>query len=104
MSNTNKVIELDSETSVANVIGENKVMIKFYASWCGACQATNKFYQELPKEYPQVKFYQIDVFQHRDVGKKYGIVSIPTFIYYRGKVEDEVVGADQQKVRELLNK
>jgi len=99
-----KVIELKDEKAVDNVIGKDIVMIKFYAAWCGACLASDKFYRSLPEEYPKVKFYQIDVSENRDVGMKYGIESIPTFKYYRGQIENEVIGVDKEKIRELLNK
>ena len=49
---------------------------------------------ELASEKPDVKFAKLDVDKNRAVPTKYGIMSIPTLLYFKdGKLVDKSLGA-----------
>ena len=71
------------------------VIVDFYADWCGPCKMVSPILDELSKEYAgKVKFVKIDTDANQDLAMKFGIMSIPTVMFFaKGKVEDIVVGA-----------
>ena len=100
---------MTSLTSIASInkeIGKHdKVVIKFYAEWCTACQSVAQKFNSLKNEYPNVKFYQVNVDDIKGLDSKLGIEMIPTFKYYKNKkTVGTVVGGHIKKLKELLSK
>ncbi len=71
------------------------VLIDFWAAWCGPCRAIAPSVEELAKTYSgKVKVGKMDVDAHTEVPRKFGIMSIPTLLLFKGgKVADQIVGA-----------
>ncbi|MDA4125393.1 MAG: thioredoxin [Thaumarchaeota archaeon] len=71
------------------------VMVDFYADWCGPCKIIEPIVQLLAKEYAgKVKFVKIDTDANQELAVQFGIMSIPTVMFFsKGKVEDIVIGA-----------
>jgi len=69
--------------------------VDFYADWCGPCKVIEPVIAQLSKEYMgKVKFVKIDTDANQDLAMQFGIMSIPTVMFFaHGKVEDIVVGA-----------
>jgi thioredoxin 1 len=68
------------------------VIVKVYASWCGPCQQMTPIFEELSKELTgKYKFAQLNVDDARELSIKYGVTSIPTFIFIKN---NEVVGKE----------
>ena len=71
------------------------VLVDFYAQWCGPCKMVAPIVEELSKEYEgKIKFVKVDVDDAPGVATKYGIMSIPTLMFFKkGKVMSQIVGA-----------
>lgn len=71
------------------------VLVDFWAHWCAPCKAISPFLEELAKEYHgKAKIGKIDVDANPRITTQYGIMSIPTLIFFKhGKVTDQVTGA-----------
>jgi thioredoxin 1 len=71
------------------------VLVDFWAGWCGPCKMIAPFIDELAKEYAgKIKVGKIDVDNNPKVATQYGVMSIPTVIFFKkGKVMNQLVGA-----------
>jgi thioredoxin 1 len=77
------------------VRSELPVVVDFYADWCGPCRIISPLIEQLSKEYKgRAKFVKIDTDDNQELAGQFGIMSIPTVMFFsKGKVEDIVVGA-----------
>ena len=85
------------------------VMVDFWAEWCGPCKMISPLVEELAKEYAgKIKIGKVDVDSNPSVSSQYGVMSIPTLIFFKGgKVISSVSGAQnktalKQKIEENL--
>ena len=71
------------------------VMIDFYAEWCGPCRMMSPIVERFADEYAgKVKIGKVNVDEERSLALRFGIQSIPSFVFIKdGKVIDAVTGA-----------
>ena len=69
-------------------------LVDFWAPWCGPCQMTGMIIEELEKEYEdKIKVGKLNVDENPQVAVKYGVMSIPTVIFFKeGKEIGRKVG------------
>ncbi|MCK9432680.1 MAG: thioredoxin [Candidatus Omnitrophica bacterium] len=71
------------------------VMVDFWATWCAPCKMLSPLVDELAEEYRgRMKIGKIDVDTNSKIATEYGVMSIPTVMFFKnGKVSDQFVGA-----------
>lgn len=79
------VIQLTKENFSSEVLTSDKpVLVDFYADWCGPCRMVSPLVEELAEESDAYKVGKINVDQQPELAAKYGVMSIPTLIVFRG--------------------
>lgn len=71
------------------------VVVDFWAGWCGPCKMLAPIIEELANEYAhKVKIAKVDVDDNSNIASRYGIMSIPTLMFFKnGKAVAQTVGA-----------
>lgn len=89
------VIHLTKDTFENEVIhSDKKVLIDFWASWCGPCRMVAPLIDEIAQEQNAVKVCKVNVDEQPELAQAFGIMSIPTLcVVEGGKVVASAVGA-----------
>ncbi len=98
------MIHLEQEQDFNNYINEDKVLVDFYATWCGPCKLISPIIEEISKENENIKVIKIDVDKFPELSRKYGIMSIPTLIVFsKGKEVKKHIGyLEKEGIEDLL--
>ena len=91
----NSVIPVTSANFEKEVLNSDKrVLVDFYADWCGPCKILSPRVAEIANENKDLKVVKINVDQNEDLARKYNISSMPTLLVIeKGKELNRAVGA-----------
>ena len=97
---------INEEKQFNEFIQEGKVLIDFFATWCGPCKMLSPVIEAVAKENPDLKVVKVDVDEAPAIAAKYGIQAIPTlFILQDGKVLGSQMGyLNKNQLENFINK
>ena len=90
------VIELTQQNFQSEVAeSKEKVLIDFWASWCGPCRMVSPIVDEIAEESPAgVKVCKVNVDEQPELAQQFQVMSIPTLLVMKdGKPVASSVGA-----------
>ena len=92
-----------------NIVLANKepAVVDFWATWCGPCKMLAPTIEELASELEgKIAVGKVDVDENRELAVKYGVMSIPTVIYFKnGEDVTRLIGVQsREKLLETANK
>jgi thioredoxin 1 len=86
---------------------EIPVLVDFWAVWCAPCKMIVPTLEQLAKTYKdRLKIVKLNVDENMNTSSKYGVMSIPTLLLFKGgEIKETIVGAQlQEKIVEIVSK
>ena len=95
-----EIIHLEKE-NFKELIKE-KILVDFYANWCGPCKMIAP---ELEKVESNIKVVKVDVDEFDGIAREYGVMSIPTLILFdNGKEVKRTIGfIDKERIKQFID-
>ena len=76
---------------------EGKVIVDFWAEWCGPCHAVAPVLDWIADERDDVKIVKVNVDHEQALALKYGVSSIPLMVLFEnGEPQAQALGALQK--------
>lgn len=87
-------LHLSAENFKQEVLeAKGKVLVDFFATWCGPCRMMSPIVDQLADELADVKVCKVDIDQAEALATEYGVEVVPTFIVFEnGKSVKSVSG------------
>lgn len=74
---------LDSNMNLKEEIKNSKVIVDFYASWCGPCKMLGGELEEVAKEDTSITIIKVDIDENEALAHEYGVMVVPTVYFYQ---------------------
>ena len=90
----------DFETEVLK--SDKTVLVDFWAVWCGPCRMLSPVVDQVAEENPDIKVCKVNVDEEQQLAIKYGVMSIPPLLVFKGgELVNQSVGVIPKE--EVLN-
>ena len=90
---------LEKEEDFQNSI-KDKVLVVFYADWCGPCKRQGVILEEINN----IDILKVNVDLFGNIARSYGIMSIPTLILFSNsqEIKKEIGFKTKEEIEEML--
>lgn len=98
---------ITSEQFEEKVLKNKKfVIVDFFANWCGPCKMLMPVLEEIDQEFDQVDIVKVNIDQDEELAKKFGVLSIPTLIFFsNGEEVEKTIGYRQKsQIQEIIKR
>ena len=95
--------QVTTSTFEAEVLeSEQPVIVDFWAEWCGPCHAVAPVLDQIADERSsELRLVKVNIDEEPDLARRYGVLSIPTIILFKGgEPAAAAIGAQPKRMLE----
>ncbi len=79
------VLVLNDDNFESEILNSEKTcLVDFFATWCGPCKIMSPVIDEIAAENPDIRVGKVDVDEAEEIAARFGIMSIPTIMVFKG--------------------
>lgn len=84
-----------------NDIINKRVLVDFYANWCGPCKMLSPILEKVSNE---VKILKVNIDEYQDLAREYKVMSIPTLILFdkQKEIKRNIGFIPENKLKEFI--
>ncbi len=101
-------LAVTDDTFESNVLkSELPVLVDFWAGWCAPCKMVIPTLEHLAQTFSdQLKVVKLNVDENMATASKFGVMSIPTLLLFKGgEIQETIVGAQpREKIVDIVSK
>ena len=88
------------ENDFKKELGTNKVLVDFYADWCGPCRMMASVLETIK----DLDVLKVDVDKFQDLAQEYGVMSIPNLtLFENGKpIKNHIGFMNEDELKEFI--
>ena len=88
------ILKIDKNNFEEVKNSDKKVLIDFYADWCGPCRMVSPIVDEIAEENPQYLIGKVNVDEQPELAEQFGVFSIPCLVVMNnGEIVPQSAGA-----------
>ena len=93
---------LEKQEDYDNLIKKGIVLVDFFTEWCGPCKMLTSILEEID----YLEILKVDADQFSELAMKYGIMSVPTLLFYKdgNLVLKEIGFKTKEEIKEIYEK
>ena len=102
--NTMSLIKATKDNINEILASEKRVLIDFYADWCGPCQMIAPFIEQIANEHPEYVVAKVNVDEETELAAQYDVRGIPLLmVFENGEVIRQAAGTrPKQAILDLI--
>ncbi len=81
------LIHVENEAEFLEAMKNDKVVVDFFATWCGPCMRLSPLIEELAEQHPEITFIKVDCDKLGKIAARYNVYSIPDLRYFENGKE-----------------
>ena len=79
-------VNLTKDTFEDTILGNDTVIVDFWADWCGPCKMFAPTFEKVSGEHPEIVFAKVDTEDQQELAGYFNIRSIPTLMIFRDQI------------------
>lgn len=103
-----EIVHFDEESLKDALNSKKKILIDFFATWCGPCKMLSPILEDIAKDMKNENTIigKVDVDENFEIARSYGIMSVPTLILFKNgeEVERSIGLKNKSAILEMLKK